>query len=225
MIRLILIALCSVAFAREDPFVPLIVPKDSVRPYYGETSVFDKQEITLPSNARLIKKIDITYQNIDGSIETKSVAVSGRVDWRMPLVVSQVLNPSLRKAKDSSKDSVRDSTPQTARVSQTASAPSSANAIVSVNSQAYKIDGNRIFIAYEGDLKRHFIMKNPNRIVLDFDKNIKYYHNNRIRINEPYFTALKYGLHSGFLRIVVHLDGSYVYNVAQSANGVTISVE
>lgn len=88
-------AVCSVfslSIAREDPFTPVVVPKDSIRPYYGETSVFDSAQIEFPSSARLIKKIEVTFQNIDGSIQTRSVAVRGRIDWRMPLLISQVLN-------------------------------------------------------------------------------------------------------------------------------------
>ncbi|RAX54657.1 hypothetical protein CCY99_02520 [Helicobacter sp. 16-1353] len=190
----------SLLFSRDDPFVPLVVPKDSIRPYYGETSVFDKEEISLPSNARLIKKIEITYQNIDGSIETKSVAVSGKIDWRMPLVVSQILDkPISTNTTLDSKDS------------------SMAN--------VYKIDNNNIFIAYEGKLLRDFIMKNPDRIVLDFDINMKYYKKNKIDINNPYFTSIKYGLHDDFLRIVVELDGSYIYDIKQTQNGVNINVK
>lgn len=200
-----IILFSNLLFSREDPFVPLIVPKDSVRPYYGETSVFDREEITLPSNARLIKKIEITYQNIDGSIETKSVPVSGRIDWRMPLVVSQILGQSTKDSTKTIKNPTNiDSNPK---------------------NNIYKIENNNLYIAYEGKLLRDFIMKNPDRIVLDFDINLQYYRRNKVNINKPYFTSIKYGLHDNFLRIVVELDGSYIYKVSQTPNGVNIYVE
>lgn len=212
MIRFIIafILFLNVALGREDPFVSLVEPKDSVRPYYGETNVFDRKEITLPSNARLLKKIDITYQNIDGSIETKSVAVSGRVDWRMPIVVSQIFKDS--QAIDNSKENSKsqDKEAKTAHINK---------------NQSYHIEGKSIFIAYKGALIRDFIMKNPDRIVLDFEKNLKYYKNNPIPLKQNHFVSLKYGIHDTFLRIVLELDGSYVYHIIQKEDGVVINVE
>lgn len=204
----------SFLFSRDDPFVPLIVPKDSIRPYYGESSVFEKEEIRLPSNARLIKKIAITYQNIDGSIETKSIDVSGRIDWRMPILISQIFNN-----KDYKNSNLEDSskTPKSTKIS-------SASKNIAKNS-IYKVENNNLFIEYDGDLLRSFIMKNPDRIVLDFALNLKYYKKNKIILNKPYFKTIRYGLHSDFIRIVVELDGSYIYKTSKINNGLLVNVE
>lgn len=302
----------SLSIAREDPFTPVVVPKDSIRPYYGETSVFDSAQIEFPSSARLIKKIEVTFQNIDGSIQTRSVAARGRIDWRMPLLISQVLNknqiaqirnidnktppPSPKPKKtmvkavdiplevdksketitresadsaramriagntatsqtqDSSidapkanlpkvdspkiysqKDSTKDSTPQVRILSKprkitTDSAKDSAKSTPRQSpspskSVPYSVNGNSIFISYGGGLKRHYIMQNPYRIVMDFEINKKYYKKNSYRINQPYFKRLRYGLHTHFLRIVLELDGSYVYNLEKLADGVRINVQ
>ena len=304
--------LCSLAFAREDPFTPVIVPKDSIRPYYGETSVFDSAKIEFPSSARLIKKIEVTFQNIDGSIQTRSVAARGRIDWRMPLLISQVLNKNqIAKVKNAdskaqsqtskstktptktmvkavdiphsketivreSEDSARemrisggsanssvvnsnatdlsenknivaqdssDSNKDLANKAQdkqvqviskpqsTDSAKDSAKKAQKTidsrpnKSAQYFVDGNSIFIAYQGNLKRHYIMQNPYRIVLDFEINKKYYKKNSYAINAPYFKRLRYGLHTNFLRIVVELDGSYVYDLEKRRDGVKINVK
>ena len=322
MKKFVLIAICSLAFAREDPFTPVIVPKDSIRPYYGETSVFDSAKIEFPSSARLIKKIEVTFQNIDGSIQTRSVAARGRIDWRMPLLISQVLNknqiakvknadskaqsqtpkttktpaktmvkavdiPSketiVRESEDSaremrisggslnsnvanatnatdssenkiivaqdssdlgnSSDSNKDLTQNTQdKQEQVISKPrqieadsaqdltkksqKTADSRKSANKSAqYFVDGNSIFIAYQGRLKRHYIMQNPYRIVLDFEINKKYYKKNSYSINAPYFKRLRYGLHTNFLRIVVELDGSYVYDLEKRKDGVKINVK
>ena len=298
----------SLSIAREDPFTPVVVPKDSIRPYYGETSVFDSAQIEFPSSARLIKKIEVTFQNIDGSIQTRSVAARGRIDWRMPLLISQVLNknqiaqirnidnktppPSpkpkktmvkavdiplevdesketiTRESADSARamriagntatsqaqdssidspkanlpkadspkiDSQKDSTPQVRILSKprkiaTDSAQDSTKSTPrqspSQNKSApYSVNGNSIFISYAGGLKRHYIMQNPYRIVMDFEINKKYYKKNSYRINQPYFKRLRYGLHTHFLRIVLELDGSYVYNLEKLADGVRINVQ
>ncbi len=320
-------AVCSLCIAREDPFTPVIVPKDSIRPYYGETSVFDSAKIEFPSSARLIKKIEVTFQNIDGSIQTRSVAARGRIDWRMPLLISQVLTknqiaqvknidnktpPPSPKTSDKPKktmvksvdiplestesketitresaDSARamriagnavDSAQDTSEVAidnniaddstlernlakidsqdladkqskqddtqaqaiskprdtaknstqdSTSTRDLATNAPSTRTSKAvpYAVNGNSIFISYEGGLKRHYIMQNPYRIVMDFEINTKYYKKNSYRINQPYFKRLRYGLHTHFLRIVLELDGSYVYTLEKHKNGVKINVQ
>ena len=68
-------------------------------------------------------------------------------------------------------------------------------------------------------------MQNPYRIVLDFEINKKYYKKNRYIINQPYFKRLRYGLHTSFLRIVLELDGNYVYELEKRADGVKINVK
>lgn len=261
------IGFLSLCIARNDPFTPVIVPKDSIRPYYGESSVFDTAQIEFPSTARLIKKIEVTFQNIDGSIETKSLAVSGRIDWRMPLLVSQVLNknqsyaissidnktppPSpasnivkdinipvdkveskqIKKA-DSKKSTDKKKADFTKKAdsikkaeSKKADSAKKANIKKSAKFTPYKINGNSIFISYVGELKRHFIMQNPYRIVLDLEINKNYYKRNRYTLNAPYFKRLKYGLHTNFLRIVLELDGNYVYKLEKLPDGIKINVE
>lgn len=264
-----IVSVASLLCAREDPFTPMITPKDSIRPYYGETSVFDKAQIEFPSSARLIKKIEVTFQNIDGSIQTKSIAVRGRIDWRTPLLISQVLNknqiakvqntdtipphkpaktmvkavdiPSKSQSIESDiKDKQKDSSQTSAKEAPTStqntldsnkSMPdSTTKAMQKSKSQAgkfsaYKVDGKSIFIAYQGNLKKHYIMQNPYRIVMNFEINKKYYKKNSYNINAPYFTRLRYGLHTHFLRIVLELDGNYVYNLEKLAGGVRINVE
>lgn len=305
----ILVAIFSLCGAREDPFTPLIVPKDSIRPYYGETSVFDSAQIEFPSSARLIKKVEVTFQNIDGSIQTRSVAVRGRIDWRTPLLISQVLSknqiaqvksidnktppPSPDKPKktmvksvdipldtvesketitresaesaremriggksardfgraDSSKGNSIDSTknaqnlaqksdskPQVRIISKPRQVADSTQKMAHDSTKStpkprksafvpYTIDGKSIFITYGGGLKRHYIMQNPYRIVMDFEISKKDYRKNSYAINAPYFTRLRYGLHTHFLRIVLELDGNYVYNLEQRVGGVRINVE
>lgn len=318
-ILMLMLVFLSVGVARNDPFTPTIVPEDSIRPYYGESSVFDTAKIEFPSTARLIKKIEVTFQNLDGSIESKSVALSGRIDWQKPLLVTQVLSKNQRyalsnienkmpppapknnmvkdiniplegqeiKIAESNAESNKKSTkkaPDSAKIkaekaldsakeekildfaksqnlvkdsAQKDSAPSTKTDIkasTKVSAQAknptnpaksqtppklqnlaksqnlakftpYKINGKRIIIAYNGALKRHFVMQNPYRIVMDFEINKKFYKQNRYTLNSPHFKRLKYGLHSNFLRIVLELNGSYVYDLGVLVDGVQIDVK
>ncbi len=194
-ILIFIILFMNLLIARDDPFTPLVEPTDSIRPYYGETSVFDKAQIELPNNARLIKQIEVTYQNVDGSIESKSISVSGKIDWRTPITISQ------QKIKNAT------------------------NVDSTLSAKDYSIDNNSIFIRYDGKLIRNFAMQNPHRIVLDFEKNLAQFKQQKIILNKPYFTMIRYGLHNDFIRIVVEMDGNYVYNISRKENGVVIDVK
>lgn len=297
-ILMLMLALLSALTARNDPFTPTIVPEDSIRPYYGESIVFDTAKIEFPSTARLIKKIEVTFQNLDGSIETKSVRLSGRIDWQKPLLVTQVLSKNQRyalsnienkmpppapknnmvkdinipldgkeiavknaesnkktakKVLDSAKEEkVLDfAKPQNLATDSAPNAQDSTKAVVKVSTQPkkpaksqnlvksqtppksrnlakftpYKINGKRIVIAYNGALKRHFVMQNPYRIVMDFEINKKFYKQNFYTLDSPHFKRLKYGLHTKFLRIVLELNGSYIYDLGVLVDGVQIDVK
>lgn len=218
-----LLILCSILFSRDDPFSPLITPKDSIRPYYGEREFFNSARITFPSTARLIKKIEVTFQNIDGSLETKSIPLSGKIDWQYPLVLSHITNAMDTASEDfkpnkiiessiDSKDSKKQDSKATTKKSKT-------------STKYYEISGNNILLKYKGNLKRHFIMQNPYRIVLDFTQSGKHFDTTKIDINKPYFKTLRYGIHTDFIRIVLELDGSYIYEVSKKDNGVLINVK
>ena len=336
-ILMLMLIFFGISAGRDDPFTPLIVPKDSIRPYYGESSVFESAKIDFPSTARLIKKVEVTFQNLDGSIETKSVALSGRIDWQVPLLVTQILNKNqryalsnienktpppapkntmvkdinipldkneidaIKKAESSAKSNAEsnakkaDSAPKkvdssakfadskkaesNARFAESNAKKAESNAkfaesnakkvessakkansapkkaeskkaeskIAESNKKSiktpadstkshnppkksakftpYKINGKSIFIAYNGRIKRHFMMQNPYRIVMDFEINKKFYKQNRYTLNSPHFKRLKYGLHTKFLRIVLEMNGSYIYELGVREDGVQINVK
>ena len=311
-ILMLMLIFFGISAGRDDPFTPLIVPKDSIRPYYGESSVFESAKIDFPSTARLIKKVEVTFQNLDGSIETKSVALSGRIDWQVPLLVTQILNKNQRyalsnienktpppapkntmvkdinipldkneidaikkaesnakkvdsapkkvdssvkfadskKAESNAKSNARfaesnakkaDSAPKITESKKAESKIAESNK-KSIKTPAestkshnppkkstkftpYKINGKSIFIAYNGRIKRHFVMQNPYRIVMDFEINKKFYKQNRYTLNSPHFKRLKYGLHTKFLRIVLEMNGSYIYELGVREDGVQINVK
>ena len=326
-ILMLMLIFFGISAGRDDPFTPLIVPKDSIRPYYGESSVFESAKIDFPSTARLIKKVEVTFQNLDGSIETKSVALSGRIDWQVPLLVTQILNKNqryalsnienktpppapkntmvkdinipldkneidaIKKAESNAESNAKkaDSAPKKvdssvkfadskkaesnaksnaesnakfaesnakkvdSNAKKADSAPKKVESKIADSKNAesnkksiktpadstkshnppkksakftpYKINGKSIFIAYNGRIKRHFMMQNPYRIVMDFEINKKFYKQNRYTLNSPHFKRLKYGLHTKFLRIVLEMNGSYIYELGVREDGVQINVK
>lgn len=170
--KFVLFAICSIVFAREDPFTPVVVPKDSIRPYYGETRVFDTTQIEFPSSARLIKKIEVTFQNIDGSIQTRSIVARGRIDWRMPLVISQVLDKKqisqMKNSNKISKPKAQNTEPKNVESKETITRESADTA------RAMRISGNFVENSQAQDLpsqapqvpqKPRIVAQNPSKKV------------------------------------------------------------
>jgi len=77
--------------ARENPFFPSDGEKDI--PYTTnqnkELQKLKRATISLPSYARVVKKITIEYESLDASIETKSIELNNAIDWHLPLFISQ----------------------------------------------------------------------------------------------------------------------------------------
>lgn len=233
---LYLLVLCTFLFGRDDPFVPLIEPDSSVRPYYGEKDYFHSAEMTFPDTARLIKKIEVTFQNIDGSIETKSIPVSGKIDWQSPLIITHnpkedtITNVPLVKEEVKTEESIGESKDSTTNNTTNTTDKKQETKQDSKKQPEYMkyyeiLTKNDILIKYQGTLKKHFIMNNPYRIVLDFSSGDRNFNKSKIVIDKSPFKALKYGIHKDFVRIVLEIDGSYSYKVSQNERGILVNVK
>ncbi len=92
-IFLIVLFLATLVCARENPFEPV----SSSEKMGKATNIKEKREdlkaekFTLPSSARVLKKVILTYQNIDGSISEKEFKIDKNIDWHFPLVISHNL--------------------------------------------------------------------------------------------------------------------------------------
>jgi len=72
--------------ARENPFFPSEGEKDIPYTSNENTTIpqLKRATISLPTRARVIKKVTIEYKNLDGSIENKSIELENSVDWHLP---------------------------------------------------------------------------------------------------------------------------------------------
>ena len=91
MKHIIALLVCwSILIAREDPFEPSITPKEGQHNQREPKKEFLQDiEIALPSTARVLQKVSITYQNIDGTIATKELQIHQNIDWHYPLELAQ----------------------------------------------------------------------------------------------------------------------------------------
>ncbi len=198
----------SLLSARDNPFFPSEGMKDLPisSNIVSKRSQLERAAITLPDSARILKQVTIKYQNLDGSLESKSITLDHHVDWHIPIFISQSYG-----------------TP-----SQTHPTHTSSKAVTTAFKSItpfvrYRIHGKSIELQSSDTVIRDFMLVNPHRIVIDFKRNS----NEKSRIlslKKAPFTGIKYGNHGTYYRVVVVLDGKYRYNILKNKGIVQITL-
>ncbi|CAM2779035.1 AMIN domain-containing protein [Helicobacter felis] len=181
--------------ARDDPFEPA-KKMDNHLDMFDENvaDYFKSIKFTLPTTARVLTKITITYQDLDASIHTKEINIGQRIDWHYPLRITQekaFLQPE-------------ESTYQIANFT-------------------FWIRENKLYLRTTSKIQRSFILLDPYRIVIDIDREeptlretLKIY---KKRVNEVVLTT-----HTNFYRFAIALDGRYSYKIAQKNNYLIVTL-
>jgi len=203
IIALILSFLFLNSNARENPFLPSKINKETKKPTNKENlhHPFLSQTINLPSSARVLKEITIKYQNLDGSVSAKTVTVEKGIDWHKPLIIKQKREElsSLSTAKQK-KNVTKSKT-------------------IKINRFLTVILKNRkIFLKTKDRKIRHFMMTKPNKIIIDF-KNPSDIVSKSVNTKVPFIKNITVGNHKGYYRVVFLLDGYYKYKLHKTSNG------
>lgn len=204
--------------ARENPFVPL---QDSEE--IGQTSVketrtfFLNQTIKLPSSARILKSMELHYQNLDGSIESKTVAIDKNIDWHDEFILE-------KKSASIQTDmpAIAVETPIKTESKQVKAEPT--QSIELFKRLHIKFMPHQIFIQTKDKKIRDFLVTNPYKIVLDFKANLSFLTQNHDLHVKP-FKSVVFGNHEGYYRVVIELDGQYLYKLTTQNNGLFIEVK
>lgn len=153
---------------------------------------------SLPNQARILKEVTFTIQNIDGSIEKRKMQIDQSIDWHRSLIISQ-------------------STTSSAIPSLNNTGASSANfGFIRFDSQ-----GKQLSIKTTDPLVRHFVLSSPNRIVLDFKRDTVFQSTQK-ELNAAPYLNVSLGNHGKFARATITLDGRY--NYALNKTGELISI-
>jgi hypothetical protein len=189
--------------ARENPFFPSKGEKDI--PYTSNqvklAEPLNRSSITLPSSARIIKKVTIEYENLDASIEKKSIELDNSIDWHLPIFISQSYSQAEKKTNSPTKKK-----------------KIKYKKIASVKYATFFALNKTLKIVTNDKIIRNFLLVKPHRIVIDFkkDTSLKSY----IKENKDgIFCKVRVGNHSGYYRAVVELDGQYKYNMKKVSDG------
>lgn len=204
---ILFIALTYIALiARENPFFPT-ESMDSMPITSNQITKYPPLKriaISLPDHARVLKEITISYKNLDGSIEKKSIEIERYVDWHIPLFVSQSYSPTDKAEKSISK--VEDKKRR-----------------IDFKFINFTISKKEILVHTKDKLIRNFLLVNPHRIVLDFKREANFLSYEKILTTIP-FKKLRMGNHDGYYRVVISLDGHYRYQTDTTNSGYRIQI-
>ncbi|EJB81402.1 hypothetical protein HPHPH4_0266 [Helicobacter pylori Hp H-4] len=177
-----LVVVLSVLLARDNPFEPEINSKNLQGGFSGIYDDYLKEiHVDLPTSARILKKITLTYQDIDGSIHSKVVGIDKSIDWHYPLKLSQhTLNQDAFEKR------------------------------YQIQDFDFLMANNMMILRSPYKILRSFVLVNPYRIVLDTQKGpLDIYQN--MDLNQKFFSHIKVGTHKDYYRITLILDGKYRY--------------
>jgi len=192
--------------ARENPFFAVKGEKDiTISSNKNNDKVpLKRATITLPSEARILKKVTVEYKNLDGSINKKSIELDNSVDWHLPIFISQNYNES--KPYNSIKQQKIKNKKQNYQK------------IAAIKyAKFYCLDKN-LKILTKDKMIRVFQLVNPSRIVIDFkrDSTMKSYSS---ITKKQVFKKIRIGNHNGYYRVVIELDGLYKYEKTKIVDG------
>lgn len=198
--------LISAAMARENPFFPaeksLTLPVTSNIP--DTLPPLTALRYNLPNQARTLKEVSFTVQNVDGTIETHTLAVDKSIDWHTSLMVSQSAHPN--RAVDSA---------------EICSAPSKSSSSADFGFIRFDTKGKSLTLKSKDPMIRHFALTEPNRIVIDF-KRKDIFPTKEKNLNAPPYVSVNVSNQGKFIRAVLVLDGSYDYVLKNSGGLISI---
>ena len=207
MIRvLLLICLYSLVMqARENPFFPVENAQD-IPLTSNQVRMLPRLKratVSLPSTARTLQSVTVAYKNLDGSIAHKKVLLQNRIDWHLPIFISQNYNEStenIRVKKEKYKK------------------------IASLKFISFYVKKNRLKILTKDKLLRNFLLAKPQRIVCDFKRDTDIGSFIKRAHEKSLFTKIRVGTHKGYYRVVIELDGYYTYHIDRIQDGYIIEL-
>lgn len=190
------------AQARENPFFPIASAQDVplTSNQVQMLPMLKRATLTLPSTARTIQSVTVAYKNLDGSIVQKKVIIKNRVDWHLPIFISQNYNIAHVATNSDVKK------------------------IASLPFIAFFGDKKRVKIVTKDKLLRNFLLVKPQRIVCDFKRSTDIGSYIKRANKGSLFTKIKVGTHKGYYRVVIELDGYYRYKLKHITDGYMITL-
>ncbi|CRF51260.1 hypothetical protein HHE06_11250 [Helicobacter heilmannii] len=177
--------------AREDPFES---SKSMGRMGLGDEvpDYFRYINVNLPSTARVLTKVTLTYKSIDASVHSQSVDIDQRIDWHYPIKVTQ--QAAILGVEDN---------------------------IYRVGDFDFWIHGNKLYLHTSDKIQRSFVLIDPYRLIIDIDRGERALQDHK-EIHKKYVNSVALETHDNFYRFFIVLDGQYQYKIEQKNNYLVI---
>lgn len=206
LVASLLVSLCG---ARENPFFatstnPTSAVTSQKNPYKPPLT---SMTYNFPTSARVLKEATFTFQNLDGSIETRKIEIDHSIDWRSPLVLSQ----SVPKNSEAPVLSV------TAEANTVA--PTCATGKLDFIS--FKPSKNILLIQTKDPMVRSFTLSDPSSVIVDF-RHDGLFNAAGMKFNTAPFVSTKVTNHGKFARVTLLLDGNHECKALKEVNGVNV---
>lgn len=196
MKKLVWLVACCVCFGRDNPFELKIAPKASPHSSKGEiTRPLEDVEVTLPTTARVLKEVKFVYQKLDGSTATETIEIDSDIDWHYPISISQLRDKEQLELKKPASYRIADF--------------------------EVIVVGKMVYLNSSFALKQIFVLPQPFRILLDFDRGENAI-NESLETQKRFFNRISVGTHQDFYRVTLELDGQYGYDLEQDEKGYRI---
>ncbi len=204
-VLLIVLFLLLALQARENPFFPAKGEKDISYPtnQFEQLEPLKRATITLPPQARVLKKVTIEYQNLDGSLESKTIELQNSVDWHLPIFISQNYLTQQNKELPRKKQKFMK--------------------VASFKYAQFFTSGKTLKIITQDKMIRNFLLVQPHRVVIDFQKDTSFKSYEK-EIPKNIFTQIRIGNHTKYYRVVIELDGYYKYKLGKTPKGYVIEL-
>lgn len=151
---------------------------------------FTTENIQVPSNVRELRSVSVTFVNIDGGLETKEIKIDKTLDWHYPL-----------------------------KITQEGAINNIAKRYFSLNDFEFLMEGSTLVISSpKHRLVRHFLLPNPQTIVVDFSRDSGGAYNAKMGMGEKFFSEIGVDSKQSSYRITITLDGVYKYKLKSGKN-------
>lgn len=210
MKKILLILLCNLLFARENPFLPKINKEIKTE----NTNSYNNIVFKIPTNAKQIDDLLIFYTDKNGKKIQQKIKINKNIADNNSYIALNFLEIFEDVTFIDNTD-----TQKTNNLEQNTALKYNLG-----NSSIINLENNTIQIVTNNSIKRHFTLNNPFRIVIDFDKskNLKYVKHN---INKYNIKEIYTGVHKDFYRIVIRLNKVYNYDLKKDKPKYTITIK
>ncbi len=215
--------------ARENPFemADSSVVEGKATQIEEKRTSFESANLKLPSSARILKSVSITFQNLDGSISEEIQSIDKDIDWHNALILQSLKN-TLNKPTDESPIAL--ATTKKGEVStqkketKVTNVQPKSNEFVLNDFIRLGINDKQLKIFTKDTKIRDFLITDPYKVVVDFQK-ISSFATKTLSLQKAPYMSASLGNHDNFYRIAIALDGQYRYDIQKVEDGYLIHLK